>query len=155
MTSIDPKFLEGDIVQLCVARHYEQRHGHASVKVGNFPDYDIRFSDGVLMEVKVDSMAEKTGNVCIEFASRHKPSGFVSTSSTVWLHIVPEGKKLICYELDTKRLLCLCITTGKVMNGGDGNQNIFKLIPLDRIKELATQVFELNYEIYQRRNTAN
>jgi hypothetical protein len=124
--------------------------------VGNFPDYDIKFADGVTMEIKMDSTAERTGNACIEIASRHKPSGIVATSSRVWLHIVPQGARLVCFELDTKRLLQLCIESlGRVDNGGDGGQNTFKLIPLTKIKAIATQVFDLDYGIYKGRDATN
>lgn len=142
--TIGSKYLAADFLQYVVARHYEPRFGNSFVTVGNFPDYDISFPNGPKMEVKIDRTAETTGNACIEYSYRNKPSGILATSASVWIHIVPSGKKLVGYEMDVKRLLCLCIESGKCSGGGDGNMSLFKLIPLQKIKEISSQVFELN-----------
>ena len=147
--TIGSKYLAADFLQCVIARHYEPRYGPAFVTVGNFPDYDISFPNGPKMEIKTDRTAESTGNACIEYSYRNKPSGILATSATVWVHIVPSDEKLIAYEIEIKRLLRLCIETGKCSGGGDGNMSLFKLIPLQKIKEISSQVFELNTQFAQ------
>ena len=142
--AIDSKYTSADFLQCVIARHYEPRFGHAFVTVGNFPDYDIVFPNGPKMEVKIDRTAQTTGNACIEYSYRNKASGILGTTASIWVHIVPSGEKLIAYEIEIKRLLRLCIEAGKCSGGGDGNMSLFKLIPLQKIKEISSQVFELN-----------
>lgn len=142
-------YLNADILQCAVARQYESRFGHSFVTVGNFPDFDIAFPNGPKIELKFDKAAESTGNVCIEYSYRNKPSGILGTSASLWVHIVPSGEKLIAYEIEIKRLLRLCFEAGKCSGGGDGNLSLFKLIPLEKIKEISSQVFVLDTQFTQ------
>jgi len=144
--STNSKYTTADFLQCVIARHYEARFGHAFVTVGNFPDYDISFPNGPKMEIKIDRAAETTGNACIEYSYRNKPSGILATCASVWVHVVRSGEKLIAYEMDIKRLLRLCLESGKCSTGGDGNLSLFKLIPLEKVKEISSQVFVLSSE---------
>jgi hypothetical protein len=137
-------YRSADVLQCVVARYYEPRFGHSFVAVGNFPDYDIAFPNGPKLEIKLDKAAEVTGNACIEYSYRNRPSGILKTSADLWIHVVPSGDKLIAYEIELKQLLRLCFEVGKCSRGGDGNLVLFKLIPLEKIKEISSQVFVLN-----------
>ena len=143
----ESKYLAADLLQVLIARHYEPRYGNSFVCIGNFPGYDIKFSSGQTAEVKCDRSAVETGNACIEYWFKNRASGILATSASFWLHIVPEGSKFVCYEMDTKRLLRLCLETGRVKAGGDSGLSLFKLIPLERIKEISSQVFVLDHEL--------
>ena len=143
------KYLTADFLQCLIARHYEPRFGHSFVTVGNFPDYDIAFPNGPKVELKFDKAAESTGNACIEYSYRNKPSGILGTSASLWIHVVPSGEKLIAYEIEIKRLLRLCFEFGKCSGGGDGNLSLFKLIPLEKIKGVSSQVFVLDTQLRQ------
>lgn len=154
MVESDRKYSNADQVQCAVARHYERKHGAAYVAIGNLPKFDIQFADKITLEVKVDVMAGKTLNAAIEFwdVRRDKPTGILETTASLWLHCVPEGEALRCYELDTKRLLRLCIETGEMRTGGDYNSSLLKIIPLQKIREISNQDFYL--ETTQTRNVA-
>jgi hypothetical protein len=143
------KYRTGDLIQLSVARHYEQTLGASSVSVGNTPKYDIIFKDGTTMEVKVDALALQYFNAVIEFwdLKRDKPSGILETQAKLWIHSVPEGNGLHCYEMDTQRLRRLCIETGEVKTGGDNDSSVMKAIPLQKIKEISNSDFHLEDDI--------
>lgn len=134
-----------DIVQCAVARHYEQEHGTSYVSIGNLPEFDIQFADRVRMEIKVDAMAAKTLNAAIEFwdSRRDKPTGILETTASLWLHCVPENGGLRCYEIQTKKLLRLCIEAGELKAGGDYGSSQMKILPLQRIREISNQDFWL------------
>jgi hypothetical protein len=101
------------------------------------------------MEVKVDSMAAKTLNAAIEYwdSRRNKPTGILETTARLWLHCVPEGDGLRCYELDTKRLIKLCLEAGSVATGGDFNSSQLKLIPLQQVAAISNSDFVLKGEL--------
>jgi hypothetical protein len=141
----DSKYLDADLLQCCVARHYEKQHGASLVSVGFAPKWDIRFKDNFTMEIKVDSMAAKTFNAAIEYwdLRRGKSTGILETEAMLWLHCIPEGDGLRCYEIDTRRLQRLCFEKGEIRTGGDNNSSVLKLIPLQMIREISNQDFWL------------
>jgi predicted metalloenzyme YecM len=53
---------------------------------------------------------------------------------------------LRCYEIETKQLLKLCLETGHVVSGGDFNGNLIKLIPLQELKKICSNEFDLKLE---------
>lgn len=142
---------KADLLQLAVARHYERERGASLVAVGPSPKWDIKFQDGWTLEIKMDVAARRTFNGCVEYWNLKKncPSGILATSADAWLHCVREGKGLRCYELDTKKLLRLCIESGSVRNGGDAGSSCFKLIPLSAIAEAANRDFMLDGELVE------
>jgi hypothetical protein len=138
-----------DFLQVLIARHFEKERGPSVVSVGNCPGFDIRWKNGTAAEVKLDTLAAKTFNACIEFWNNRKncPSGILATNTDVWLHCVPEGNTLRCYEVNTKRLLRLCLETGRVENGGDFGASMFKLIPMAALAQIANDTFKLEGEL--------
>jgi len=152
---LDARFLDADLLQCALARHYEPRFGHGKVSIGNFGAYDIEF-DKCTVEVKCDEMAATTGNACIEYwnSGTNKPTGILETQARLWVHCVPSGSKLMCYEMGVKTLTRLCIEIGRVKAVGIGGMSLCKLLPMDKIKQISSQVFELDYDIYGRRDSA-
>jgi hypothetical protein len=144
------KYLSADIVQCAIARHYEKSHGASVVSIGFAPRWDIKFQDGVTLEVKCDVSAARTLNAAIEFwdTRRNKPTGILESEAAVWLHCIPEGDTLRCFELDRKRLLRLCIECGEVKSGGDFNSSLMKVIPLQEIQRISNCDFVLNEGIH-------
>ncbi len=139
-------FSAQDYIQVLIARHYEKERGASFVSVGNVPEFDVRFKNQTSIEIKVDTTAARTHNACIEFwdVRRSKPTGILETQATDWLHCVPEGDTLRCYEMDTKKLLKLCFECGQVKSGGDYNASLLKLIPLQEIREISNSDFVLS-----------
>jgi hypothetical protein len=132
-----------------MARFFERERGPSQVSVGNAPRFDIRWKTGVTAEVKLDVCAARTHNAAVEYwdSRRNAPSGILTTEADNWLHLVPEGDALRCYELETKRLLKLCIEKGVTRLGGDYGASVMKLIPLNDIAEAASRDFVLDYEL--------
>ena len=65
---------------------------YLEVKKGNFKPYDF-VADNVKYECKADRMAHKTGNLCIEYQSRGKPSGISTSEADYWIYmlVAPDG----------------------------------------------------------------
>ena len=143
------QYTSADLIQVAVARHYEQDHGASAVSIGNAPEWDIKFSDGFTVEVKVDALAAQYYNAAIEFwdTRRNKPTGILGTEAQIWLHCVPEGDALRCYELQTKQLLKLCLETGEVKPGGDNHSSLLKLIPMQKISATSQAEFTLRGDL--------
>ena len=141
--AIDSKYTNADILACRLARYYNTRHGIGFVAVGNFPGFDISFKDGVKAEVKFDIQAETTGRAAIEFEFKGKPSGILSTTSDIWLHCFTQMKAEMVFEIPTKALLVLCLETDGFTYGGDNGASKMKLIPLGKLKGIATQIFEI------------
>jgi hypothetical protein len=144
----ESKYLAADFLQVLIARHYEREHGASVVSVGNAPKWDIRFNDGTTAEVKCDVAAAQTLNAAVEFwdSRRNKPTGILETEAKLWIHCVPEGDCLRCYEVETKRLLRLCFECGSVKSGGDYNSSLIKIIPLQEIQGTCNSDFVLQNE---------
>lgn len=78
------------------------------IEFGNTKDYDIRFpyrGKYYTVEIKEDFMCAKTGNVCVEYESRGKPSGINSTKASMYFYKIhqPDGNVVI-HALKTDRL---------------------------------------------------
>jgi hypothetical protein len=143
------KYEAADWVQFIVARYYEPKLGASVVSVGEAPGWDIKYAEGTTMEVKLDASASSTFNAAIEYwdLRRNKPTGILSTRARVWLHCIPEGDGLHCYEIDTGRLRRAIIEDGRVVQGGDYNSSVMKLLPLQKLKEIADREFRLDSEL--------
>jgi hypothetical protein len=139
------EYIAADFLGVLVARHYELQHGASVVSVGLAPKWDIQFKDGITMEIKEDIKAAETLNAAIEYwnTKRNIPTGILLTQASIWLHCVPNGQGLRCYEIETKRLLKMCFESGVVMSGGDYNSNLMKLIPLQEMKKICSNEFDL------------
>jgi hypothetical protein len=150
MAQVD-SYRSADVLQCAIARHYEKPHGASVVSIGNAPKWDIRFVNGITMEVKLDAMAAKTLNAAIEFwdTRRDKPTGILETTASLWLHCVPEDGGLRCYEIQTKKLLKLCLEAGELKAGGDYGSSQIKIFPLQRIREVSNQDFWLEDSLWK------
>jgi hypothetical protein len=85
--------------------------------------YDIKIiSLGLTFEVKNDLMAEKTGNIAVEYESRGKASGLSTTTANFWVYKFSG----IYYILETARLRTELFTNKnywKDVTGGDFGSN--------------------------------
>ncbi|MFH0990272.1 MAG: hypothetical protein V1799_09705 [bacterium] len=143
------QFTSADILQCIIARYFEGEHGASTVSIGFAPKWDIRFSDGSTWEIKFDSMARSTLNAAIEYwdTRRNKATGILETEASKWLHLVPDGNGIQCYEMNTVDLIRLCFECGKVKAGGDYDASLMKIIPLQDIKRISIKHFYLEDEL--------
>ncbi len=88
-------------------------------------------------ELKTDRMAHKTGNVYVEFQSRGKNSGILTSKSDTWIFkIVSNGDRhLFSIHIPLTRLKKLVSKDYRVVPGGDKLTSRGYLVPLtDLIK---------------------
>jgi hypothetical protein len=83
-------------------------------------------------ELKTDRMAHKTGNVYVEFKSRGKDSGIVTSKSDTWIFKIPNGRDthLFSIHIPLTRLRKLVSKDYKVVPGGDNLTSRGYLVPL-------------------------
>lgn len=85
------------------------------------------------IEVKTDFLADKTGNLAVEFESWGKPSGIAVTKARHWAFVIPNK---VCLMIETGRLKELArkfYKEGNVTLGGDLNKSKMVLIPINEI----------------------
>ena len=85
------------------------------------------------VEVKTDFKALKTGNLFIEFKSRGKPSGIVTTQATWWCFLVAND---LFIRISTERLKGLArkfYNKGKIVKGGDSDTSDAVLVPIEEV----------------------
>jgi len=111
---------------------------------GNFPDYDAKFlrntPSGLRMlttETKLDALALKYRNMCVEFETIGKPmnSGINATKALVWVHILhnydPRSTEVEYLYIPTAKLReYIAETTPYSKWGGTNSYSHFYLIPL-------------------------
>lgn len=117
-----------------VGDYYSNLTFHVDYEGGK--DYDITVLKGELMfrvEVKEDLLYEKTGNVAIEFESRGKASGILSSTADYWAYVLGDKiylvKTLSLYETLRKGDF-------KKVKGGDNRTSRLYLVPLLSFKEI-------------------
>ena len=83
-------------------------------------------------ELKTDRMAHKTGNVYVEFKSRGKDSGIITSKSDTWIFKIPNGRDthLFSIHIPLTRLRKLVSKDYKVVPGGDNLTSRGYLVPL-------------------------
>jgi hypothetical protein len=141
-------FTSADLLALCLARHFEQRHGASTVAVGFAPKWDVRFRDGTTVEIKLDGRACVTGLCAVEYwNTKTGASGILLSEAKVWIHCIPEDEGLHCYECDVRRLLKLIIESGVTKSGGNGSASLMKLVPLRALKEISNEDYLLKGEL--------
>ena len=91
----------------------------------------------ILGQSKIEVKTEKdkwktTGNIVIEFSSRGKPSGIITTEADYWLHNLAMGDTIVCSLLLPVRTLRAYIKANnpRVVNGGDDMTSKLYLIKL-------------------------
>tara|TARA_R110002124_G_scaffold101683_1_gene249459 strand:- start:394 stop:804 length:411 start_codon:yes stop_codon:yes gene_type:complete len=83
-------------------------------------------------ELKTDRMAHKTGNVYVEFKSRGKDSGIITSKSDTWIFKIPNARDthLFSIHIPLTRLRKLVSKDYKVVPGGDNLTSRGYLVPL-------------------------
>ena len=101
---------------------------------GRFKGYDCWVIDKttgqkVFFEVKADRMAQRTGNVAIEFQCAEKPSGITATEADYWAYFIHGTKEW--YKIPTAEIRQR-IADGaytREVKGGDGWRTRMYLFP--------------------------
>lgn len=102
---------------------------------GKHSEYDYILNedtDPITVEVKADKLAKKTGNICIEYAEKGKPSGLGLCTATYWVHYVCGSKW--AYKIPLNDLQAL-VKGCRSMNGGNGRTSSFYLLPIKKLRE--------------------
>ena len=86
------------------------------------------------IEVKTDFLVGKTGNLCIEYHSRGKSSGIMTSKADYWAFVLPDHDKSVVL-IQTRRLLKLCVLYGTKKIGGDNNTSKIYLLPIKKVFE--------------------
>jgi hypothetical protein len=91
----------------------------------------------ILGQSKIEVKTEKdkwktTGNIVIEYESRGKPSGIITTEADYWLHNLAMGDTIVCSLLLPVRTLRTYIKANnpRVVKGGDDMTSKLYLIKL-------------------------
>jgi len=121
---------------------------------GNFPDYDAKFTryeEGreftLTTETKLDGLALKTKNMCVEFETRSKPmgSGINATKAGVWYHALhnydPTSTTIEYIRIPTVDLRKYIADNSPYdMWGGNKKSSHFYLIPLSEMAKYRRSV---------------
>ena len=91
------------------------------------------------IEVKTDFQAQNTGNVFIEYKSRGKWSGIVTSTADYWCFIVSNHQFVLLSKSKTWQLARKY--KDRKVRGGDDNTSVGVLVPLDAL--LSHSVHEL------------
>ena len=84
-------------------------------------------------ELKTDRLAHKTGNAFVEFESRGKESGIITSKSDIWLFKIvnKSDKHLFSVEIPLDRLRKKVYnSTYRIVRGGDNLTSKGYLVPL-------------------------
>ena len=113
-----------------------------SKSLKNFKDWDVKATTNekiTLYEVKSETNASKTGNICIEYSNSNMPSGIKATKADYWVHYVIHDKENNIYDLyilpiEDLRTLIRNKQYFRAMRGGDGGRSEFYLVKLSSIQ---------------------
>jgi len=93
------------------------------------------------LEVKRDSWVGRTGNIAIEFKSRNKASGIMTTQADYWVFIFSkEYQDKVMLIVETQRLKEVTreyAIKGSIKEMGDDNTSMAVLIPIKEISNFA------------------
>jgi len=93
------------------------------------------------LEVKRDSWVGRSGNIAIEFKSRNKPSGIVTTEADYWVFVFSrEYEDKVILIVETQRLKEVArkyAIKGSIKEMGDDNTSMAILIPIKEISNFA------------------
>lgn len=122
-----------------------EKSGIACKKMpGNFIDYDFECKLGrkkFTIEVKYDWLAQKTGNIAIEYRNtrQDKPSGISATTADLWVTLIEDGNNIVAWVCKTEDLKKLFFAGGREVNGGDNN-SAMKLFKQEEIFAISVRV---------------
>ena len=93
------------------------------------------------VEVKRDFWTGRTGNIAIEFESRKKPSGILTTQADYWVFIFAgEYQDKVMLVIETERLKEVArefAKRGSIKEMGDNNTSQAVLIPIKELSKFA------------------
>ena len=97
---------------------------------------DILQNEKIEVKTERDKWKE-TGNICIEFSCRGKPSGIAVTEAKWWVHVLADGDDTSCMLMfpteKLKEIARKYYANGKIVDGGDDNLSKMVLLPLKEI----------------------
>jgi hypothetical protein len=87
------------------------------------------------VEVKKDFKTHQTGNIAVEYESRGKPSGIVTTEAKWWAFVLVnknlEITMIILFKTENLKSVCReYLNTKRDVNGGDNDTSRMILLPL-------------------------
>lgn len=97
--------------------------------------FDLTINN-IQVEVKNDIMAQRTGNLALEFECSNKPSGISTSTSPIWIYII--GKELLIFPLKVLKFLFNQKSYSRIVSGGDKKRAKLALFKLSDLKEHAT-----------------
>ena len=96
--------------------------------------------DDSTIEVKLDLLAQKTGNIAIEYRSRGKKSGISTTKAKYWVFVISiEDKEygefpiVVITTEYLKEIARKYYKLGRTIRGGDNNTSEMVLVPIKDI----------------------
>ena len=120
------------------------KYDKAEFSEGYFTDYDIKLirdEDIKFLEVKSERYASISGNLCIEYNYKNKPSGINKTKANYWVHFVLHTDKGLygnvishdCYIFPIKKLKKI-LKGCRTVKSGDNKYCKSYLLPLTKCK---------------------
>jgi hypothetical protein len=85
------------------------------------------------IEVKTDFIADRTGNIAVEYESWGKPSGIAVTKARHWVFVIPNKIALFVETNRLKDIARRLYNEGRVTTGGDLNKSKMVLIPITEL----------------------
>ena len=117
------KFKESDYSITQFSKDFKYGKKHEKLVMKSREDY----------ELKTDRLAHKTGNAFVEFESRKKESGIVTSKSSIWIFKIVDksDKHLFSIEIPLDRLRKKVYnSTYRIVRGGDSLTSKGYLVPL-------------------------
>ena len=115
-------------------KYFEYKKVH--IPKGRFKGYDFILDDKIKVEVKSDRMAQRTGNIAIEYAYKDYDSGINATKADYYIYFIERYNKYDCYKIPVKKLKKI-ITKKKprTVRGGDFKNSKMFLLKISDIKK--------------------
>jgi hypothetical protein len=129
-----------DEVKELLKKHFNVQE--PDIEKSAIKDYDIKIvSKNLTFEVKNDLMAEKTGNVAVEYESRKKATGISVTKADYWVYKFAG----VFYMIETNRLKKELLENKNYwrsgVNGGDlGSNTMMFLVKVNEFKTWGIQL---------------
>lgn len=143
MTKFSNCLIQGNFYEEELKKYIQYDTFETSKSFKNFKDWDVKTTareKTLLYEVKSETNASKTGNICIEFRNNNMPSGINATKADFWVHYVIHDKVNNIYDLYILPIEELkSIINNKLyfraMRGGDGGRSEFYLVKISTIQK--------------------
>jgi hypothetical protein len=91
------------------------------------------FGGAKKIEVKLDFIAHRTGNIFVEVYSRGNKSGITTTTADYWIYKIAKIDSAAIIPVARLRELVKRYYNGKFTKGGDDDTSLGVLIPLSEI----------------------